>query len=96
MFIALYVYDDFHPRASGLLEQEYHAASMQFEKYSEAMIYVKFQDYSTMALEVLEDLRLLGCEEIGGLSDPGPWVPNMVRVSTVYRMGYVLFHASCN
>ena len=25
-----------------------------------------------MTSEVLEDLRLLGCEELGGLSDPGP------------------------
>jgi hypothetical protein len=35
-------------------------------------IYAKFRNYSTAALEVLEELRLLGYKEFGGLSDPGP------------------------
>ena len=71
LFIALHN-EDFHPRASRLLEQEHHAASVQIKKYSEGTFYVKFSNYSTTASEVLGDLQLLGCEELGGLSDPGP------------------------
>ena len=35
-------------------------------------LYVKFRNYSMMASEVLEDLQLLGYEELGDLSDPEP------------------------
>jgi len=58
--------------ASRLLEQEHPAASVQFEKYLEGMFCVEFRNYSTTATEVLKDLLLLGCEELGGLSDPRP------------------------
>ena len=67
------IHEDYHLRALGLLEQEHHAASMQFKKYSEGTFYVEYRNYLTTASEVLEDLRLLGCEELGGLSDPAPW-----------------------
>ena len=40
-------------------------------KYSENMIHAKFQELLNGS-EVLEDLRLLGYEELGGLLDPGP------------------------
>ena len=61
-----------YSRTSRLLEQEHHAASVQLKKYLKGMFYIKFRNYSTIASEVLEDLRLLGYEELGGLSDPGP------------------------
>ena len=66
------MYEDYHLRASRQLEQEHHAASVQFKKYSEGTFYVKLRNYLVMAVEVLEDLRLLSCEEVGGLSEPGP------------------------
>jgi len=53
------------------LGQEHLAASAQLVKYSENMIHAKFQELLNGS-EVLEDLRLLGYEELGGLSDPGP------------------------
>jgi len=43
-------------------QREHHAASAQFEKYSEDTIYAVFRNYSTKASEVLEDLQLLGCD----------------------------------
>ena len=63
---------DFYPRAARLLEKEHHAASVQFKKYSKDRFYVEFGNYSMTASEVLENLLLLGCEELRGLSDPGP------------------------
>ena len=65
------IHEDFHPRASRLLEQEHHAASVQFKRYSEGTFYAKFRNYSTTASEVLGDLRLLGYKELEGLSDLG-------------------------
>jgi len=66
------IHEDFHSTASSLLEQEHHAASVQFEKYLEGMFCAEFRNYSTTATEVLKDLLLLGCEELGGLSVPRP------------------------
>lgn len=37
--------EDYYPRASRLLEQEHHAASVQFRKYSEGMLYAEFGNY---------------------------------------------------
>ena len=67
------IYEDYHPRASRLLKQEHHAASVQFEKYLEGMFCAEFRNYLTTATEVLKDLLLLSCEELVGLSDPRPW-----------------------
>jgi hypothetical protein len=72
LFIALYIYEDFYPRASRLLEQEHHAALVQLKKHWEGLFCATFRNYSMMASEVLEDLRLLGYVELGGLSDLGP------------------------
>ena len=62
----------FYPRASRLLNQEHHTASVKLKKYLEGLFEVKFRNHSTTALEVLEDLRLLGSVELRGLSDQGP------------------------
>ena len=64
------MFKDFHPRISRLLEQEHHATSVQLRKYSEDIHYAKFMNYSMSTSEVLEDLRLLDCKELGRLSDP--------------------------
>jgi len=53
------------------LGQEHLAASAQLVKNSEDAIRAKLQG-SLDSSEVLEDLRLLGHEELGGLSDPRP------------------------
>ena len=57
----------FYPRASRLLDQEHHTASVKLKKYLEGLFEVKFRNHSTTALEVLEDLQLFSYEEIGGL-----------------------------
>ena len=50
---------------------------------------MKFRNYLATASEVLGDLRLLGYEEVEGLSDPGHVIPDVARFSTRYGKGHV-------
>ena len=91
MFIALCISEDFHLRASRLLEKKHHAASVQLKKYLEDTFHVAYRSYSTTASEVAEDLQLLGCEELEGLSYPRPGVPNMAHISTMCEMRHISY-----